>query len=327
MNEKRYFSGMSLAFCDRARVRHPRERAALLPPLTTRTSTMQRKTLLAAAVAGLGLATAGAQAQDEEKSPFTGSVGFYSDYIVRGVSQTNNRPALEANLDYNHSSGFYIGTFGSNVSWLEDGWEPAAPGVNSSVYGGAAGNSISATLEIDLYTGIKNKFAGDFLYEFRLNNGPGGNVGLKAGNTAEVYAGIGWKWFMAKVWYAITDGVFMIPRARGTYYANLSATFPIGETGFTLIGAVGTWRFAGTADYLQVANGGVGADNSVYNLNDFKIGVTKDAFGFTFGAFATGSTADLTFIGSTGSMSAAWGNKFGSNIGDQTFFVSAVKAF
>lgn len=295
---------------------------------------MQRKQLLAAAIAGLGLATAGAQAQDETKSPITGSVGLYSDYIVRGVSQTNNNPALQANLDYAHSSGVYVGTFVSNVSWLEDGWENAAPGVNGNIFGGA-NNAISSTMEVDIYAGLKNKFAGDFLYDvgavyywypgtYKFS---GTNVGLKSGNTAEVYGGLGWKWFMAKVWYAVSDGVFMVPKAQGTYYANVTATVPIGETGFTLIGAVGIWRWQGTADFFIPANGGVGATNSVYNLTDWKIGVTKDAFGFTFGAFGTGSTADLTFVGTTGATSAAWGNKFGSNIGDQTFFVSAVKAF
>jgi uncharacterized protein (TIGR02001 family) len=306
-------------------------------------STMQRSLLAAVAFAGLGLATSaahaqglggttGSQAEPEEKVPFTGSVGLYSDYIVRGVTQTNNMPALEANLDYAHSSGFYVGTFASNVSWLEDGWENAAPGV-SNIFGGS-GNAISSTLEVDLYAGLKNQFLGDFVYDvgavyywypgtYKFS---GANIGLKNGNTAEVFAGIGWKWFMAKVWYAVTDGVFMIPKARGTYYANLTGTFPIGETGFTLIGGVGTWRFAGTADYLLIQNGGVGLDNSIYNLIDWKVGVTKDLFGFTFGAFATGSTADLQTTGPNGT-TGVWGNKFGSNIGDQTFFVSAVKAF
>lgn len=296
---------------------------------------MLKPKVLVATLASLGLVATAAFAE-EPASPHTvtGNVTFLSDYIVRGVSQTNNKPAIQGTIDYSHASGLYAGIFGSNVSWLEDGWEPAAPGVNGNVYGGAPTNSISATLEIDLYAGYRNKFAGDFFYdvgavyywypgEYRI----AGTRGLKNGNTAEVYGAVGWKWITAKVWYAVTDGVFMVPNAAGTTYFNLSATVPIMDTGFSVVGAVGTWKFSGTADYLDTANGGVGAKNSIYDLVDYKIGITKDFLGLTFGAFYWGSTADKSIIGTTGVETGAWGNKFGSNIGDETFYVGVTKTF
>ena len=293
---------------------------------------------MAVAIASLGLAATAAFADDAPAPPasphtVTGNVSFLSDYVVRGLTQTNNKPAIQGTIEYGHASGFYAGAFGSNVSWLSDAWEPAAPGV-SGIYGGAPTNSISASIEIDLYAGFRNKFAADFSYdvgavyywypgEYKISGTPG----LKTGNTAEIYGAIGWKWITAKVYYAITDGVFMIPNAQGSMYFNLGATVPIGDTGFSIVGGVGTWKWSGTADYLKTANGGVGAKNDIYDAVDYKIGVTKDWLGFSFGAFYWGSNADKKTVGSTSAAAGVWGNKFGSNVGDDVFYVSATKAF
>jgi uncharacterized protein (TIGR02001 family) len=50
----------------------------------------------------------------------TGSVSITSDYIFRGTTQANQKPALQGGVEYAADSGFYIGTWGSNVSWLSD---------------------------------------------------------------------------------------------------------------------------------------------------------------------------------------------------------------
>jgi uncharacterized protein (TIGR02001 family) len=47
-----------------------------------------------------------------------GSLGLTSDYIVRGVSRTNDRPALQGDLHYYSStSGFVVGLFASNTKF------------------------------------------------------------------------------------------------------------------------------------------------------------------------------------------------------------------
>ncbi|MFN8751830.1 MAG: TorF family putative porin [Betaproteobacteria bacterium] len=298
---------------------------------------MLKNKSLALALASVGLAAPLAHAE-EPASPHsvTGNLTFATDYIVRGLSQTNKKPAVQGTVEYGHASGFYAGVFGSNVSWPADGWEPAAVGVDGSIYGGYSGTNVSASYELDLYAGLRNKFFGDFSYDvgavyywypgkYQLSAVPG----LKRPDTAEVYAGLGWKWLTAKVWYAVSDGVFMVPDARGTYYANLSATVPIGETGFNIVGAVGTWKWSGEAEYLKTtaSTPGYGAKNSIYDLVDYKIGVTKDFLGFNWGAFYWGSTADKTYIGTSGGTGAAWGNRFGTNICDYTFFAQAPKSF
>src|SRR5450759_2863878 len=51
---------------------------------------------------------------------FTGNVGLVSQYIFRGLTQTNGDPAIQGGADYSHASGFYAGTWLSNISWFTD---------------------------------------------------------------------------------------------------------------------------------------------------------------------------------------------------------------
>jgi uncharacterized protein (TIGR02001 family) len=51
-----------------------------------------------------------------------GSLGLTSDYIVRGISRTDDQAALQLDLHYAHSSGFLAGFFASNTRI--DGTEP-----------------------------------------------------------------------------------------------------------------------------------------------------------------------------------------------------------
>jgi uncharacterized protein (TIGR02001 family) len=55
----------------------------------------------------------------EESSPHSISamVAFGTDYYWRGYSSTDNEPAIQAELDYEHKSGFYAGIWGSNVDY------------------------------------------------------------------------------------------------------------------------------------------------------------------------------------------------------------------
>jgi uncharacterized protein (TIGR02001 family) len=45
------------------------------------------------------------------------SVALSSEYVWRGVSQTDNEPAISGSFDVAHSSGFYAGTWASNVDF------------------------------------------------------------------------------------------------------------------------------------------------------------------------------------------------------------------
>ena len=45
------------------------------------------------------------------------NIGLFSNYMWRGVSQTRNGVALQGGVDITHSSGFYAGTWMSNVNF------------------------------------------------------------------------------------------------------------------------------------------------------------------------------------------------------------------
>src|SRR6266567_3961649 len=43
---------------------------------------------------------------------FTSNIGLFSQYVFRGVSQTNEKPAVQGGFDLGHKSGFYVGKIG-----------------------------------------------------------------------------------------------------------------------------------------------------------------------------------------------------------------------
>lgn len=51
---------------------------------------------------------------------FYGNVTLASDYLFRGVSQTQGEPALQGDLGWANDSGFYVGTWASNVEGFAD---------------------------------------------------------------------------------------------------------------------------------------------------------------------------------------------------------------
>ncbi|HEX8445813.1 MAG TPA: TorF family putative porin [Sphingomonas sp.] len=86
-----------------------------------------------------------AVAQDAPTKPITvtGSVGLVSDYRFRGVSQSDENLAVQGGFTIAHESGFYVGTWGSNLA----GW---------GTFGGA-------NMELDLIAGFKAPVGGGTL--------------------------------------------------------------------------------------------------------------------------------------------------------------------
>ncbi|MFR0657359.1 TorF family putative porin, partial [Pantoea sp. SIMBA_079] len=63
----------------------------------------------------LGLLSAGAA-----HAEVSGSITLTSDYLFRGITQTDGEPALQGGLEWAGDSGFYVGAWGSSISWLSD---------------------------------------------------------------------------------------------------------------------------------------------------------------------------------------------------------------
>ncbi len=216
-----------------------------------------KKTLLATALALCASSPVFAQSA-EPAAPaaaatpdytFTGNAGLFSDYRFRGYSQTNLHPAFQGGFDFAHKSGFYVGNWNSNVA--------------SELYSG--GN-----LEMDFYGGYKFAY-GDFNFDVGgyYYYYPGSHA-LNGGDidNFELYGGVGWGPFTVKFSHGITD-FFGTPDSKANYYVDLSAVYPFGDG----------WSANGHVGYQKLDNDPSGLNSYL----DYRVGVTKDVFGWTAG--------------------------------------------
>ncbi|MDP1027248.1 TorF family putative porin [Sphingomonas sp. KR1UV-12] len=137
-------------------------------------------------VAGLGLSaiTAPAFAQEDTAPPppftISGSVSVLTDYRLRGISQTDKNAAIQGALTIAHESGFYIGTFGSNLS----GWGTfGGANVELDAIGGFKKTMGSATVDagVTWYTYPGGFSESDVVEFFGRLSGTAGPLGLTAG--------------------------------------------------------------------------------------------------------------------------------------------------
>ena len=77
---------------------------------------MSRLLYRSALAAVLGLAASAAQAEEIGQGfSVTGGVTLVSDYRFRGISFSDEDPAIQGTLTLNHESGFYVGTWASSI--------------------------------------------------------------------------------------------------------------------------------------------------------------------------------------------------------------------
>lgn len=197
------------------------------------------------------------------------NVGAVSDYRFRGMAQTSFNPALQAGVDFAHKGGFYVGAWGSNVSWIKD-------------YAGASDGS----LEIDLYGGYKGEISKDFTYDLGLitYQYPGNNAATNA-NTSELYGALTYGLVTAK--YSRSAGNFIAnPNSSGSAYLEVAATFDLGN-GFTLTPHVGRQTIPNVV-------------NDAGDCTDYALTLGRDfGNGLTATVAATGTNADKGFYTDT----------------------------
>jgi uncharacterized protein (TIGR02001 family) len=99
-----------------------------------------------AAVLGLISASTGAVAGE-----LHGYVTAGTDYVFRGVSQSNEDPTLQGGLDYAHAGGFFAGLFAAGIDYPTI---PLRPDVGN--------------VELDAYIGFARPAAGDFAWDVEL---------------------------------------------------------------------------------------------------------------------------------------------------------------
>ncbi|WP_240096293.1 TorF family putative porin [Thermomonas flagellata] len=245
--------------------------------------------------AGLAVGLAGVLLAASAHAGASGSIAVTSDYIYRGITQTNAKPAVQAGMEYAADSGLYLGAWGSSISWLSDLSTPTAP-ISSSVeldaYGGWRGK-LSEALSVDVglaYYGYPGRFP----------------AGFNSADTAEVYAGatlaanealsLG-----AKYSVSVTD-LFGYTNSSGSSYLDLNATLNLADG----------WSVGAHAGRQWIKS------NRAYEYTDWKLGVTK--------AFANGVSLAAAWT-DTDADAALYTNAYGRNTARGTLAVTLTKAF
>ena len=266
----------------------------------------------------------------------TGSATFGSQYVFRGLTQTDGKPTVQAELDLVHPSGFYLSTSLSNISWYTDqnaGIHSAPTSLGSPAAVGAPylpGKANCASVEVDVFGGYKWGFAKDWtldvgLYRY-LYPGTYDNTGAyRNPATTEAYLGLGYSWASLKVSQVISANTFGVNNSGGTTYVDLSLAYPLGESGWTVLAHGGKTTYATHANRGYFLNGStLTGDNSLFSYTDFKLGIAKEIKGYTFSLAAT--NADTKSRASDNDVTV-YENSFGRNIGGSRVTFTLAKAF
>lgn len=121
-----------------------------------------RGLVAASLLAGCGLAATPALAQGNDEVWISGNASVVSEYRFRGVDLSGGDIAIQGGVDVNHSSGFYIGVWGSSLDEDTLGFGHT----EVDIYGGWSGE-IASGIKADVgvtYYAYPNAPAGDFDY-------------------------------------------------------------------------------------------------------------------------------------------------------------------
>jgi uncharacterized protein (TIGR02001 family) len=185
---------------------------------------IMRFNILGMSALALAAVSAPAFAEDAPASDFTvtGGATVVSDYRFRGISQTNKRFALQGTIGVSHSSGFYVGTWGSSI----DDYVAGGSDQEIDLYGGYTKTFGAATVDVGLlyyYYPGSGGLNTDFFEPYASVKGTFGPVTAKLGAAyAPKQAAIG-----------LTDGLGVFHKEDNLYtYGELSgAVGPISLTG------------------------------------------------------------------------------------------------
>jgi uncharacterized protein (TIGR02001 family) len=261
---------------------------------------------------------------------FSANIGVVSNYMWRGVTQTGDQAAVQGGLDVTHESGFYAGTWASNIDWdngAQDvstdvtGYVPVDPitGMpeldadgNYVVVGsgeGSTGGDPSPNYELDLYAG----------YDYAINDDT--TVGISGiyyaypdgrdSDFAEIGISGSWKWFSLGAAYTV-------------YGENDDGLFDDGD-----------WYFSGAFDYALPYDFAFNARAGYYDFQngDVEVGVnpttgmieTADADYWNYGASITREAGDFGTFGFHWDQNS--GEKAAGYDPDPKFWVSWNKEF
>ena len=226
-----------------------------------------KKTALALSV----LVAAGSAAAE-----FSANIGATSNYVWRGVTQTDDSAAISGGLDYAHDSGFYAGTWASNVDVGDD-----------------------TNAEVDLYGGFSNEVSGiGYDVGFIYYGYPGGDDI----NFLEIQGSLTFGPVTGGVNYIVDSQVDDTSAGNETFidgdiYYHVSASFEVAPT----------WTVGGTVGYFDFKDDGVAGSDTSYTHYQLDIGKSAGDLGdFTFSV----SAADEESGDSDAKVFVSWAKTF-----------------
>jgi len=172
---------------------------------------MQKKILTALSTVLL------ASSMSANDNPVEANMTLATDYVWRGVSQTDENPAIQGGLDFSADNGFYLGTWGSNVDFGD------VENLELDVYAGWA-TELASGLGIDL---------GAIRYLYFDN---AGDVDF-----TEIYAGLSHSGFSGKASYDFDNENTYLELGYDTTFGD--------DIGLGL--HVGNYSFDGDGDYTD----------------------------------------------------------------------------
>ena len=206
---------------------------------------------LATALASIAFAST-ARAQEDESSAIdglSGNIGVVSQYIFRGGVE-NDDASVQGGLDWAASNGIYVGFWGSNLGYGDDG----ANGVEADFYAGWGGGD-DFTWDLGVY-----------YYNY---------INVSDANVPELYANIGWGPVSAGLNYAAGDAAWT---NKGDIYWTLGAEGEVG--GFTLGALAGWYTYKKEGKFISSTSDSGFRDLSLYVSHP--LGATGADMGLTY---------------------------------------------
>ena len=307
-----------------------------------------RKSLISLAVLSAFAVSSTAFAAEEAAKPaepsfsVTTNIGFVSDYYTRGVSQSWHKPAVQGGFDVTHSSGFYAGVWGSNVT------PNTYPDANVELDAYAGYNGSVAGVEGLGYTvgAIGYFYPGGSWKKYNYVGVPNQTPQGGRWDTYEANAGLSYKWLSAKAsmtlgdWFGAEQKTGWTSSTKGSTYLELNAAIPTPVAGLTLIAHVGHLNVAGKLDPLyntgtienpiNPSSSTSGAINPDYT--DWKVGVSKafkiaNADGWNAGVYYVGNDND-SYWGNLGYGGSSFnGSSEAKNLNDGRVVVTLGRSF
>ncbi len=158
------------------------------------------------------------EAEEEASSPFSATFAVTTDYVFRGVSQTDNEPAFQAGASYSAPFGLYAGVWASNVDFGEGGPD----------------------FEVDYFVGWNKDLSDTWNLDLGVNR-------YTYEGASDGDGDIDYNEYIAKVTWSGPVTVGGILAYADDYsntgaeeiYAGLSASYDIGDSGFSLGASTG----------------------------------------------------------------------------------------